>query len=91
MCSLIIDIELISEALFYFVILVGRFMYILTVQVFKHTYRGLRGCLLSFLQVLIIQILVFDLVIVRGITPDITIILSLVCGVLRHFPYNLVY
>ena len=72
-------------------VVVGRFMYILTVQVFKHTYRGLRGCLISFLQVLIIQISVFDLVIVRGIPPDITIILSLVCCVLRHSPYNLVY
>ena len=66
-------------------------MYIRTAQVLKQNYRDLRGCLLSFLQVLIIQILVFDLVIVRGITPDITIILSLVFGVLRHSPYNLVY
>ena len=31
------------------VVVVERFMYILIVQVFKHTCRGLRGILLSFL------------------------------------------
>ena len=41
-------------------------------------------------QVLIIQISVVDCVIVIGITPDITFILRVVCGILRHFPCNLV-
>ena len=42
-------------------------------------------------QSLIVLILVFDLVMVSGITPDITVILSLVCGILRHLSDNLEY